>query len=154
MTSANNQPASRPLRPAFMDAVEAAANLKTDRLTVLQYIKEGRMRTFGGKADNPFVRTEDVDRLARELAVEATSQEPLPDPKVVHRNDPVRKLKLRLQQDAKWPEIDEKAMRAWAEEVDPISFQRMRRVAEDTIAQLQMLIRVIDETEKKHPKNR
>jgi hypothetical protein len=56
-------------------------------------------------------------------------------------------VKLRIQQDAKWPEISETGMRAWANEIDTISFGRMRKVAEDTISQLQLLIKVIDEVE-------
>ena len=137
-----------PPRFAFMDAVEAAANLRTDRLTVLKYIQEGKLRTFGGRPNNPFVRTEEVERLAKELFPEAVAeQSPLPDPKAVHRADPVRKLKLRIQQDAKWPEVDEAAMRAWAAELDPVSYNRMRQVARDAIARLEMVIKVLDESE-------
>lgn len=144
----SGQPAKTPPRFAFMDAVEAAANLRTDRLTVLKYIQEGRLRTYGGRPNNPFVRTEDVERLAKELFPEVEAEAaPPPDPKVVHRTDPVRKLKLRIQQDAKWHEVDEAAMRAWAAELDPISYNRMRQVARDAIARLEMVIKVLDETE-------
>lgn len=131
-------------RFAFMDATEAAANLHTDRLAVLRYIEEGKLRTFGGKQGNPFVRTEDVERLAAELSV-ASSEETPPDPKAVHRNDPVRKLRLRIQQDAKWTEVDEAAMRAWVTELDPISYNRMRQVATNAIDQLEKLVALLDE---------
>jgi hypothetical protein len=143
----NLKPAA-PGRPklAFMDAIEAAANLRTDRLTVLKYIEEGKLRPFGGKAGNPFVRTEDVEKLAEQLNLNQVA-EPAPDPKVVHRNDPVRKLKLRIQQDAKWYEVDEPAMRAWANELDAVSFERMRQVARQAISQLERVIKVLDETE-------
>lgn len=137
------QPKS-PARFAFMDATEAAANLRTDRLGVLKLIEEGKLRTFGGKQGNPFVRTEDVDKLAAELNV-AINEEALPDPKAVHRNDPVRKLRLRIQQDAKWTEVDEAAMRAWVAELDPISYNKMRQVATSTIAQLEKLTALLDE---------
>ncbi len=148
MPENNNSAPKAPTRFAFMDAVEAAANLRTDRLTVLKYVEEGRLRTFGGRPGNPFVRTEDVERLAKELFPEVVAEEaPRPDPKAVHRNDPVRKLKLRMQQDAKWHEVDEAAMQAWAKELDPIMYNRMRLVAEDAIARLQMVIRVLDEAE-------
>lgn len=134
-------------RLAYMDCVEAAALLKTDRVTVLKYIQEGRLKTYGGKSGNPFVRTEAVEQLAAELLPpEIASEAPL-DPKVVHRNDPVRKLKLRIQQDAKWYEVDETAMRAWASELDPISYARMRQVARDAIGKLEQIIRVLDEAE-------
>lgn len=149
MTQENSNPTpATPARPrfAFMDTVEAAAFLRTDRLQVLDYIKEGRLRTFGGKPGNPFVRSEDVEKLAEQLNLNQTA-EPPPDPKTVHRNDPVRKLKLRLQQDAKWPEIDDAAMRAWANELDLISFDRMREVARQASARLQRLIELLDETE-------
>lgn len=140
---------STPGRPrlAYMDCVEAAALLKTDRPTVLKYIQEGRLKTYGGKPGNPFVRTEAVEQLAAELLPpEAADEAPL-DPKVVHRNDPVRKLKLRIQQDAKWYEVDETAMRAWASELDPISYARMRQVARDAIGKLEQIIQVLDEAE-------
>ena len=127
-----------------MDTVEAAAFLKSDRLTVLKYVEEGTLRTFGGKPGNPFLRTEDVEKLAAELQ---TDQGAALDPKTIHRNDPVRKLKLRMQQDAKWPEIDETAMRAWANELDLVSFNRMRQTARDTIDRLQLLLRVLDDVE-------
>jgi hypothetical protein len=143
----NSKPAN-PKRPrlAFMDSVEAAATLHTDRLTVLKYIQDGKLRPFGGKAGNPFVRTEDVEKLAEALNLNQ-SAEPALDPKAVHRNDPVRKLKLRMQQDAKWYEIDEAAMRAWATELDLVSFERMRQVARQTIAQLERVIEVLNEIE-------
>jgi hypothetical protein len=140
------QPSNTKAAPrfAFMDATEAAANLQTDRLTVLKYIAEGRLRTFGGKSGNPFLRSEDVLKLAAELQV-ATTVEATPDPKLVHRNDPVRKIRLRMQQDAKWPEIDEAAMRAWVGELDPISYSRMRQVALVAISQLQQVVSILDE---------
>ncbi|MEI6046097.1 MAG: hypothetical protein WCS37_17235 [Chloroflexota bacterium] len=140
--------AKAPPRFAFMDATEAAANLRTDRLTVLKYIQEGKLRTFGGRTGNPFVRTEEVERLVKELFPEVGEEETVPtDPKVVHRNDPVRKIKLRMQQDAKWHEVDEAAMQAWATELDPISFNRMSQVARDAIKQLQLVIKVLEEAE-------
>jgi hypothetical protein len=137
-------PSNRP-RLAFMDAMEAAAILKTDRLAVLKYIEEGRLRTFGGKPGNPFLRTEEVEKLAAELQPDPVG--PTLDPKTVHRNDPVRKLKLRMQQDAKWPEVGEPAMRVWASELDLVSFNRMRQTAREAIERLQLIIHVLDETE-------
>jgi hypothetical protein len=133
-------------RFAFMDATEAAAHLKTDRLAVLDYIKQGKLKTFGGKRDNPFVRSEDVVKLAEELQIAKDESETV-DPKTVHRNDPVRKVKLRIQQDAKWNEVDEAAMHVWAAELDPISYKRMRKVAVDAIAQLQKILVALDEAE-------
>ena len=132
-------------RLAFMDTMEAAAILKTDRLAVLKYIEEGRLRTFGGKPGNPFLRTEEVEKLAAELQPDPVG--PTLDPKTVHRNDPVRKLKLRMQQDAKWPEVGEAAMRVWASELDLVSFNRMRQTAREAIERLQLIIQVLDETE-------
>jgi hypothetical protein len=135
------------IRPSFMDAVEAAANLKTDRVTVLKYIEDGILKAYGGKTGNPFVRTADVDKLASELGVLVKPEESAPDPKVVQRNDPSRKIKLRIQQDAKWGEVDEKAMRLWANEIDLITYVGMRKVANETIAKLEQLLRVMDEVE-------
>lgn len=143
--STPGSPANRP-RFAFMDTVEAAAFLKSDRLGVLKYIEEGRLRTFGGKPGNPFVRTEDVEKLAAELQPEQADG-PALDSKTIHRNDPVRKLKLRMQQDAKWPEIDQAAIRAWAGELDLVSFNRMRQTAREAIERLQSVIEVLDEVE-------
>lgn len=119
--------------------------LKTDRLAILKYIEAGRLRTFGGKPGNPFLRTEEVEKLAAELQPDPAG--PTLDPKTVHRNDPVRKIKLRMQQDARWPEVDETAMRAWARELDLVSFNRMRQTAREAIECLQLIIAVLDETE-------
>ncbi len=143
---------SKPARPqlAFMDTIEAAAYLHTDRLGVLKLIEEGRLKTFGGKASNPFVRTDEVLKLVETL--DLVKDDTLIDPKVIHRNDPVRKLKLRIQQDAKWHEVDEGGMRAWAKELDPVSYERMRQVARDAISQLQKIIQVLDETEAERKK--
>jgi hypothetical protein len=148
--TSNSNPAPTRPRLAYMDCVEAAALLRTDRLTVLEYVQQGKLKPYGGKKDNPFVRTEDVEKLASELLTTETATQPAPDPKTVHRNDPVRKLKLRIQQDAKWYEVDEKAMRAWARELDPISYERMRQVARDAIGKLEQIINVLDETEAAH----
>ena len=103
-------------------------------------------RAFGGKPGNPFLRTEDVEKLAAELQPEPDNVSAL-DPKAIHRNDPVRKLKLRMQQDAKWPEIDKTAMRAWAGELDLVSFNRMRQTAREAIERLQAVLEVLDEVE-------
>ncbi|NWJ44398.1 MAG: hypothetical protein HXX08_00820 [Chloroflexi bacterium] len=139
---------SKIIRPAFMDAVEAAANLKTDRQTVLQYIQEGKLKSFGGKSGNPFVRTADVDALAAVLGILPTKEEEPPDPRTVQKNDPVRKIKLRIQQDAKWNELSESDMRLWAKEIDPVTFVSMRKVATEAISKLESLIKIIDETSK------
>jgi hypothetical protein len=135
------------IRPAFMDALEAAANLKTDRLAILEYIRQGKLKSFGGKKDNPFVRTDQVDKLAEELGLVEKTRESVPDPRAVQRNDPVRKIKLRMQQDAKWSEITIDMMRTWATEIDPVTLPTMRTIATDTIQNLETLIRIIDETE-------
>ena len=50
-------------RFAFMDAGEAARRLGVDRVTLDQWVKEGRIRTHRGVGREAFFRTADVEAL-------------------------------------------------------------------------------------------
>ena len=133
--------------------------LRTDRPTVLEYIRAGRLKTFGGKPGNPFLRTEQVEQLAAEFHAartdadaeeadaEAAADLPPLDPRTVHRNDPVRNVNLRISGDTKWASVDERAIRLWAAELPPFRRDKMREVARDTIQRLNLLMAVLDEAD-------
>ena len=54
-------------RFAFMDAGETAKRLGIDRVTLDQWIKEGRIKTHRGVGRDVFFRSSDVEALYNEL---------------------------------------------------------------------------------------
>jgi len=62
---------SSPLsRFAFVDTVIAAEVLHVTTDTLLDWIAQGKLKTYGGKAANPFLRSADVAALAAEIGVQ------------------------------------------------------------------------------------
>jgi hypothetical protein len=58
-------------RFAFLDAPETAKRLKVDRITLDQYVRDGRIRAYKGVGKDSFFKTSDVEALYKELYPEA-----------------------------------------------------------------------------------
>ncbi len=148
-------------RFAFVDAGEAARRLGIDRVTLDQWVKEGRIKTHRGVGRDAFFRAGDVEALYNELhpanelaeAVAADEEESASESKatapVRKKQDPQMRVYLRLQADAKWYDVSEEDIRTWAQLLAPDGYERNKRNAEHTIKKLQLLVGLIEDAQKR-----
>ncbi len=154
-----NQPGGR--RFAFLDAGETAKRLGIDRVTLDNWVKEGRIKTHRGVGRESFFRSNDVEALYSELhpsgeladAVAAdeseSSGEAEPQQPVRKKQDPQMRVYLRLQADAKWYDISEEDIRAWFQQLAPDGYERNKRNAQHTVKKLQYLVQLIEEAQQR-----
>ncbi|MBE3558227.1 MAG: helix-turn-helix domain-containing protein [Ktedonobacteraceae bacterium] len=150
-----NQPGNT--RFAFMDAGEAARRLGVDRLTLEQWVKDGRLKARRGAGREAFFRTADVEALYNELhpaaeladAVAADERESAGQvgqgAPARKKQDPPMRVYLRLQADAKWYDVSDEDIRAWFNQLAPDGYERNKRNAEHAIKKLQYLVSLLDE---------
>ncbi len=149
-------------RFAFLDAGEAARRLGIDRVTLEQWVKDGRIKARRGVGRESFFRTADVEVLYNELhpevalaaAVAADEQEsadqlqPAQGQKPVRKQqDPQMRVYLRLQADAKWYDTSEDDIRTWFQQLAPDGYERNKRNAQHTIKKLEYLVGLIEEAQ-------
>jgi len=154
---------NRPGRFAFVDAGEAARMLGIDRVTLEQWIRDGRIKPHRGVGRDSFFRTTDLEALYNELhpaselaeAIAADEQDSagntagkliMPTP-VRKKQDPQMRVYLRLQADAKWYDTSEEDIRTWFQQLAPDGYERNKRNAEHTIKKLQFLVGLIEEAQ-------
>ena len=148
-------------RFAFMDAGETARRLGIDRLTLDNWVREGRIKTRRGAGRDVFFRTADVEALYQELhpasevaeAIAADEQESAsetsqPGP-ARKKQDPQMRVYLRLQADAKWYDVSEEEIRIWFQQLAPDGYERNKRNAQHSIKKLQYLVSLIEEAQEK-----
>jgi len=145
-------------RFAFVDAGEAARLLGIDRVTLDQWIRDGRLKSHRGVGREAFFRTSEIEVLYNELhpsaelaeAVAADEresegvEEKTPARK---KQDPQMRVYLRLQADAKWYDISEEDIHTWFQQLAPDGYERNKRNAEHTIQKLQYLVNLIEEVQ-------
>ncbi|BCL82595.1 helix-turn-helix domain-containing protein [Ktedonobacteria bacterium brp13] len=152
-------------RFAFVDASEVTRRLGIDRVTLDNWIKEGRIKTHRGVGRDSFFRSGDVEALYNELhpteelaaAVAEDEQESeRANESVAARGAPVRKKQdpqmrvyLRLQADAKWFDISEDDIRYWFQQLAPDGYERNKRNIQHTIKKLQLMVDLIDDAEQR-----
>jgi hypothetical protein len=149
-------------RFAFMDAGEAARRLSIDRVTLEQWVKEGRIKSHGGVGRDVFFRVTDIEALYAELHPETElaaaitedehdkrAQESATPSPTQKKQDPQTRVYLRLQADTKWYDISEADIRSWFQQLSPDGYERSKRNAEHTIRKLQFLISLIEEGQRR-----
>src|SRR5262249_36197443 len=118
-------------RFTFMDAGETARTLGIDRVTLDQWVKDGRIKTHRGVGRDFFFRASDVEALYHELHPKAELAAAVADderessestaavaqPAARKKQDPQMRVYLRLQADAKWYDISEEDMRFWFQQL-------------------------------------
>ena len=130
---------STPLtRFAFIDAVHAAEILHVSQDTIVDWVQAGKLRAFGGKPANPFLRSADVAALAEELGVD--SGEPARRTK-----SPSAKVQARLTADARWSDVTLEEIRDWARRAEPERRQAARTAATTARERLADVLRVLEE---------
>lgn len=148
-------------RFAFVDAGEAARRLGIDRVTLDLWVKEGRIKTHRGVGRDVFFRSGDVEALYNELHPTAemaealaadeqeTAEEAGPSKPARKKQDPQMRVYLRLQADAKWYDISEEDIRFWFQQLAPDGYERNKRNAEHTIKKLQLMVRLIEDAQRR-----
>ncbi|HLL79118.1 MAG TPA: helix-turn-helix domain-containing protein [Ktedonobacteraceae bacterium] len=151
-------------RFAFIDAGEAARMLDIDRVTLEQWVREGRLRAHRGVGRDAFYRTSDVEALYNELHPATELAQAIADDEresggdqaqggpitigkgpVRKKQDPQMRVYLRLQADAKWYDISEDDIRTWFKQLAPDGYERNKRNAQHAIKKLQYLVEQIEE---------
>jgi excisionase family DNA binding protein len=153
-------------RFAFMDAGETARRLGIDRVTLDQWVKEGRIKTHRGVGRDFFFRSSDVEALYNELHPKAELAAAIANderessenatapssPAARKKQDPQMRVYLRLQADAKWYDISEDDIRFWFQQLAPDGYERNKRNAEHTIRKLQFLVSLIEDAQQRQTK--
>ena len=146
-------------RFAFVDAGEAARILGIDRVTLDQWVRDGRIKPHRGVGREAFFRTSEVEALYNELhpaaelaeAVAADERESAGGEEkgapARKKQDPQMRVYLRLQADAKWYDISEEDIRTWFRQLAPDGYERNKNNAEHTIKKLQYLVSLIEEAQ-------
>lgn len=146
-------------RFAFVDAGEAARILGIDRVTLDQWVRDGRIKPHRGVGREAFFRTSEVEALYNELhpaaelaeAVAADERESAGGEEKVaparKKQDPQMRVYLRLQADAKWYDTSEEDIRTWFRQLAPDGYERNKNNAEHTIKKLQYLVSLIEEAQ-------
>jgi len=147
-------------RFAFVDAGEAARRLGIDRVTLDQWVRDGRIKPHRGVGKDVFFRTAEVEALYNDLhpsselaeAVAADERESAGEEEkgpARKKQDPQMRVYLRLQADAKWYDVSEEDIRAWFRQLAPDGYERNKRNAEHTIKKLQFLVGLIEEAQRR-----
>lgn len=139
----------------FLDDSEVIRRLGIDRKTLEQFVKEGRLRTYGGVGKGAFFKTKEVEALYAVLhpeALETPAEEAPPAETKPARpgHDPAMRVHLRLQADLKWFDIREEDIAAWIRELSPEAYQRQRSTILQVIGKLQHLVDLIDASSATH----
>jgi hypothetical protein len=130
---------SSPLaRFAFVDSVHAAEVLHVTQDAVLDWIDAGKLKAYGGKPTNPFLRSSDVAALAAELGV--SDDEP---PK--RSKSASAKVQQRVTADARWSDVSIDEIRDWARRADSARRQAARTAALTARQRLDNLLSILEE---------
>ena len=156
----------------FIDLPTAAERLGTTRNELLRWVDEGRIRPFSGKGQASVFRASDVERLLAEMAAgqagqgmvanlevageaeeaEATGAPPGLTPQLegrrTRRRDAIKLMGTRLSMDSRWAEMTDKDIATWLDALEPVQFERVRRVAHIAIERLQQVLAMMDQFEK------
>lgn len=125
--------------PVFIDSVHAAEILHVSQDAILDLVAEGKLRTFGGRASNPFLRSADVAALAAEIAPVQTEEQ------TRRVKSASARVRQRLTADARWADVSEDDIREWARRSDPAGRQAARKAAVTARERLQAVLQVLDE---------
>lgn len=148
-------------RFAFMDAGDVARRLEIDRVTLDQWVKDGRIKPHRGVGREAFFRASEVEALYHELhptselaeavAADERESEEVAEQKAPARKkqDPPMRVYLRLQADAKWYNVSEDDIRAWFQQLALDGYERNKRNAQHSIKKLQFLVGLIEEAQQR-----
>jgi hypothetical protein len=144
----------------FIDLPTAAEELGMSRLELLRLVDEGRINPFSGKGQQSVFRRADVEALATELranaeaeaAAAATASEETAEtaPEAAERGrrrrrDPIKLMGTRLSMDSRWAEMSDQDIATWLDALEPVQYDRIRKVADTAIERLQRVLAMMEE---------
>lgn len=129
------------ITPTFVDAAYAADTLHVPLDVILDLIRDGRLRTYGGRASNPFLRSAEVAALASELGLGADAEQESPR----RVKSPSARVQQRVTADARWGDVSEEDIRDWAGRADAARLQAARKAARIATERLRFLMTFVDE---------
>jgi hypothetical protein len=129
----------------FIDLPTAAERLGITRTELLNWVDEGRIRPFSGKGQQSVFRTGDVERLVAEVGAAAAQEAAEAEqsaqegeaPTRARRRDPVKLIGTRLSQTSRWAEITDQDISTWIDALDPVQYERVRKVVDIAMDRLQ-----------------
>ncbi|MFL5734960.1 MAG: helix-turn-helix transcriptional regulator [Chloroflexia bacterium] len=151
----------------FIDLPTAAERLGITRNDLLRLVSDGRIRPFSGSGQQSVFRATDVERLASEMAAgpapetaaaeTAPGEGPVTTPTTpehaatvrTRRRDAIKLIGTRLSMDSRWAEITDKDIATWLDALDPVQFERVRKVSGLAIERLQHVLAMLDEHEQR-----
>jgi hypothetical protein len=152
----------------FIDLPTSAERLGITRNDLLALVSEGRIKPFSGSGQQSVFRATDVERLAGELgaAVKQTTTGSVPPVEAVEapepvvtpeaatavrtkRRDAIKLIGARLSNDSRWAEISDRDIATWLDALEPVQFERVRKVGELALERLRRVLDMLDEHEKR-----
>lgn len=138
----------------FIDLPTAAERLGITRTELLQWVDAGRIRPFSGKGQQSVFRTSDVEKLIAEVgaaaakaqaeAEQATGDGATGGTTRARRRDPVKLIGTRLSQTSRWAEITDQDIATWIDALEPVQFDRVRKVVDIAMDRLQKVRASVD----------
>ena len=150
----------------FIDLPTAAEELGVSRTELLHWVDEGRINPFSGKGQQSVFRRADVERLASEVraGAEAAAAAEAPEPgdgevaaeggegRRRRRRDPIKLMGTRLSMDSRWAEMSDQDIATWLDALEPVQYDRIRKVAGIAIERLQHVLAMMDEMQARTPR--
>ena len=150
----------------FIDLPTAAEELGVSRTELLHWVDEGRISPFSGKGQQSVFRRADVERLASEVraGAEAAAAAEAPEPgdgevaaeggegRRRRRRDPIKLMGTRLSMDSRWAEMSDQDIATWLDALEPVQYDRIRKVAGIAIERLQHVLAMMDEMQARTPR--
>lgn len=126
--------------PTFIDAAYAAETLHVPVEMLLDLVGQGRLRTYGGRSSNPFLRSAEVAALAEELELGAGQ-----DAGAARRvKSPSTRVQQRITADARWGDITESDLREWVARADAPRRQAAAKAARNAVQRLEALLQMLE----------
>jgi hypothetical protein len=143
----------------FIDLPTAAEELGMSRLELLRLVDERRINPFSGKGQQSVFRRADIEALATELranaeaeAAAATASEETAETAPSgaergrrRRRDPIKLMGTRLSMDSRWAEMSDQDIATWLDALEPVQYDRIRKVADTAIERLQRVLAMMEE---------
>ncbi len=126
--------------PVFIDADGAGERLRVPIEVVLDLVKEGKLKAYGGRPNNPFLRSADVLALAPEVSPPLEEET---GPKRVRSGS--ARVQTRVTADARWADVSEADIRDWVQRADPVRRRAAGTAARTAVARLQLLLETLEE---------
>lgn len=127
--------------PKFIDVAYAAEMLHVSRDAILDMVRSGGLKPYGGRAPNYFFRSADVDGLVTELGVKPEEQSPK------RIKSASARVQARLTADARWAEVAAPEIREWVAHAEPARREAARKSAITARERLDVVIQLLDEAE-------